>query len=288
MAMVYQALCCMMELVSHQPRKGPQTMTENTAENTAQDATEAALPDRETLDVLSQALLSAAEPKMRELKQIAEQQAKTGDVGKLVSEAIESSEDPEVVKRRDAIRKAHEAIVRFTKEAEELIKPTLEIPSDEELEAMDNKYKVLASELNSFNQSFQIETSKAFEGLTIFDYLGELPGKRRGAKAGQGTGSVRPRVKSIEFTKDPNSDDYTKAEKNGKSTFSVLAMVIREETGVVVSAGDFAEAWTAQYDKKPEQWQDLPEVTEFVYSFSSENENGEGLTNHNWKIRVTR
>lgn len=263
-------------------------MTENTAENTAQDATEAVLPDRETLDVLSQALLSAAEPKMSELKQIAEQQAKTGDIGKFISDAIESSEDPEVIRRRDAIRKAHEAIVKFTKEAEELVKPTLNVPSDEELEAMDNKYKVLASELNSFNQSFQIETSKAFEGLTIFDYLGELPGKRRGAKAGQGTGSVRPRVKSIEFTKDVNSDDYTKAEKNGKDTFSVLAMVIREETGVVVSAGDFAEAWTAQYDKKPEQWQDLPEVTEFVYSFSSENENGEGLTNHTWKIRVTR
>lgn len=259
-----------------------------TSENTPQEVTETPVPARESLDVLSQALLSAAEPKMAELKVIAEKQAKVGDVGKLVSEAVEASEDPEVIKRREAVNKAHEAIERFTKEMQELVKPTLTIPSEEELDLMDSQYKVLASELNSFNGTFQIETSKVYEGLTIFDYLGEMPGKRRGAKAGQGTGSVRPRVKAIEYTKDPKSDEFTKAEKNDKSTFSVLSQILKEETGAVIGAGDFAEAWTAQYNKKPEQWAELPEVTEFVYSFSTENEDGNGLKNHQYKIRVTR
>lgn len=271
-------------------------VTENTApetsqtdaENTPQEATESPVPARESLDVLSQALLSAAEPKMAEVKVIAEKQAKVGDVGKLVSEAVEASTDEEVTKRRAAVVKAHEAIVRLTKEMEELVKPTLTIPSDEDLELMDSQYKVLASELNAFNSGFQVATSKVYEGLTIFDYLGELPGKKRGAKAGQGTGSVRPRVASIEYTTDVNGEDYTKAEKNDKSTFSVLAMILKEQTGYVASAGDFAEAWTAQYGKKPEDWATLPEVTEFVYSFSTENEDGNGLVNHQYKIRVTR
>lgn len=273
-------------------------MTENTAaevttteaENTPQEATESPVPARESLDVLSQALLSAAEPKMAELKAIAEKQAKVGDVGKLVSEAIEASTNEDVVKRREAVNKAHEAINRLTKEMEELVKPTLTIPTDEELDLMDSKYKVLASEVNSFNGSFQIETSKVYEGLTIYDYLGELPGKRRGAKAGQGTGSVRPRVASIEYGEGTNKDNvtYVKAEKNDKSTFSVLSMILKEKTGAVITAGDFAEAWTAAYNKKPEQWAELPEVTEFAYSFSTEKEDGNGLDTHNYWVRVTR
>lgn len=269
-------------------------MTENTApettENTTQEGTESAVPARESLDVLSQALLSAAEPKMSELKVIAEKQAKVGDIGKLVSEAVEQSTDPEVVKRREAIAKANEAILRFTKENEELVKPTLTIPSDEDLELMDSQYKVLASELNAFNSGFQVATSKVYDGLTIFDYLGDLPGKRRGAKAGQGTGSVRPRVNAIEFGEGTNKDDvtYVKAEKNDKSTFSVLSMLLKEKHGVVISAGDFAEAWTAAYNKKPEDWATLPEVTEFSYPVSVENSEGDGLTTHNYWIRVTR
>lgn len=261
-------------------------MTETTAPDTAQteDQNTPSLPSREDLDMLSQALLSAAEPKMSELQKIAEQQKKTGDVGKLLSEAIEASEDPDVVKRREMIAKAHEAINKFTKEAEELVKPTLTIPTDEELELMDSKYKVLASELNSFNSAFQVETSKAFEGLSIYDYIGELPGKRRGAKAGQGTGTARPRVTSIEYTTDVNSDKYTKAEANGKSTFSVLSQIIKGQIGEVITAGDFAEAWVTQNGKKDvQEWVDLPEVSEFVYSQTD----GEGKT-HEYKIRVTK
>src|SRR5688500_8130659 len=153
------------------PTRKAVTMTENTAPEATVDTPQ--VPSRDTLDVLSQALLSAAEPKLTELKSIADKQAAVGDVGKLLSEAIEASEDPNIVQRRNAVAKAHEAINRITSEMEEMVKPTLEIPSDEELESLDNKYKVLASEVNSFNQAFQVETSKVYEGLTIFDYLGD-------------------------------------------------------------------------------------------------------------------
>lgn len=268
-------------------------MTENTApevtapaegvvDNTPQ------VPARDTLDVLSNALLSAAEPKMEQLQKIAAKQAAVGDVGKLLTEAISSSTDEDVTKRRAAVEKANEAILRLTKEMEELVKPTLTIPSDEELTEMDLQYKVLASEVNSFNQAFQVETSKVFEGLSVFDYLGELPGKRRGAKAGQGTGTIRPRVSKIEYTTDVNGDEFKSAERNGKSTFSVLSQIIKDETGEVIGAGDFSEAWASAYDKKPQDWQDLPEVSEFVYSVTVPNTEGDGSTTHQYKIRVTR
>jgi hypothetical protein len=220
---------------------------------------------------------------MAELHKIAAKQATANDMGKLIDEAIASSELEEVAKRRETVAKANEAILRITKEMEELVKPSLKVPSDEELEEMELKYKVLASEVNSYNGAFVTETSKVFEGLTIFDYLGEIPGKRRGAKVGQGSGTVRPRVNKIEYTTDVNSDEYKQAEKNGKSTFSVLAQIVKDETGVSVGAGDFAEAWTGAYDKKPEQWQDLPESSNFVYSVT-----GEDQKTTEFKVRVTR
>lgn len=258
-------------------------MTENTAPETTTEVVEETpqVPARDTLDPLSQALLTATEPKMAELQKIAAKQAAAGDVGKLMTEAISSSTDDDVIKRRQAVEKANEAILRLTKEMEELVRPTLAIPTDEELNEYDLQYKVLASEVNSFNNAFQVETSKAFEGLTVFDYLGDMPGKRRGAKAGQGTGTARPRVAKIEYTTEVNSDEFKAAEKNGKSTFSVLSQIIKEETGEVISAGDFHEAWTSQNGKT--DWTQLPEVSTFVYSFTD----GDAKT-HEYKVRVTK
>lgn len=251
--------------------EAPKTEAENTP----------SAPARESLDPLSQALLSACEPKMAELKSIADKQAAIGNVGKVLTDAIDQSTDPDVVKRREVIERANEAILRVTKELEELVKPTLDLPTDEELELMDTKYKVLASELNSFNSAFVVETSKAFDGLSVFDYLGEMPGKRRGAKAGQGTGSARPRVKSIEYRNTPGSGEFKKAEKGDKSTFSILSGVIRDETKEIITAGDFHDAWTEQVGVK--DWNDAPEVSTFVYSLTD----GEGK-NHQYEVRVTK
>lgn len=241
------------------------------------------VPARDTLDVLSQALLNAAQPKMAELTKIAAKQAAVGNVGKALDDAINASTDEDVVKRRAAMEKANEALIRLQKECEELVKPTLDLPSDEELNEMDLQYKVYASELNSFNAAFQVETSKVYEGLSVFDYLGELPGKRRGAKAGQGTGTIRPRVTSIEFRNTPGTGDYTKAEKNGKSTFSVLSAMIKDATQEVIGAGDFSEAWCSQNGVKVEDWATLSEVSTFIYSLTD----GEGK-NHQYEVRVTK
>lgn len=256
------------------------------AENTASPAPEAT-PEApkvpvESLGFLEKALLSSAQEQLGKLKVIAEKQAKVGDVGKLLSEAIKSSTDPEVQKLMAVVEKANAAILRATKEAEAKVKPTLSIPSEDELKAMDTEYKTLSSEINALNIVFSNEIQKSHEGVTLFDYLGEIPGKRRGVKAGQGTGMARPRVTSVEYTQDDKGEDgFVKVEKDGKSTFSLLSQAILKETGEVVSAGDFHEEWCKQNGVK--DWAENSEVSKFTYSVTDKN----GKTHTYW-VRVTK
>lgn len=257
----------------------PETTEEVTDE---QAETASQKPELASLGVLGPALVEAATPKVEEIKAIAAKQASAGDVGKLMTEAIEQSTDAEVVKRREAIQKANEAINKFTKEMEAILRPSLKIPSEAELAEMDTQYKTLAAELDSFNKAFTSAVGKNYPDLTLFDYVGEIPGKRRGAKAGQGTGTARPRVSSVEYTKDLSGETgWVKAEKEGKSSFSHLIQAWQKETKQTISAGDLHAAWLES--QKVKEWTDTPEVSTFTYSFTDD----EGKSHQYW-VRVTR
>jgi uncharacterized phage infection (PIP) family protein YhgE len=262
-------------------------MTENTAVE-APEVTDAEVqdapqtPEVDSLNPLAQMLVQTAKGKMDELKVVSQKQNAANDLGKTLSEAIENSEDEQVKQYRERIAKAHEAINQMTKLAEDLVRPTLSIPTEEELAELDTNYKTLASELNSFNSVFSSEVAKQGLELSIFDYVGEIPGKRRGTKAGQGTGTARPRVTSVEYTKDLNGENgWVKAEKDGKSSFSHLIQAIYKDSKESVSAGDLHAAWLEQNGLK--DWTDAPEVTKFNYSLTD----GEGKTHQYW-VRVTR
>ena len=256
--------------------------TETMAPETTPETPAKVLPSPESLNPLASVLLERAQEVYGTLKGVAEKQAKVGDVGKLLSEGIESSTDPEVIKRRQAVEKANAAIIKFTKEMEEMVKPTLSIPTEQELADMDTEYKTLSSQLNTFAQVFNTEVQKDHPELTLFDYTGEIPGKRRGAKAGQGQGTSRPRLSSVEYTHDKNgAEGWKKAEKDGKSSFSHLVLAIKSETGESISAGDLHEAWTSQNGKS--DWTDLPEVSTFAYSVTDK----EGKT-HDYMVRATK
>lgn len=242
------------------------------AENTA--------PARESLPPMAGQILSLVEPRFTRITEIATEQDKVGDVGKLLSEAIESSKDKKVIELRKKVEEANEFILKATKSMEEVVKPTLNVPSDEELAKLDEEYKALASEINTYNGVFSMETRNVKDGLTVFDYFGNLPGKKRGAKTGQGTGTSRPRVSKIEYTQDVNGKEGWKpAEKDGKSTFSILAAALKADSDneVDITAGDFHGAWTDQNGKK--DWSDLPDVTTFVYQADDK---------HRWMVRVTK
>lgn len=253
-------------------------MTETVAPETAAENT---APARDSLPPMAGQILNLVEGRFTRITEIAREQEKVGDVGKLLSEAIETSTDPEVVKARQVIEKANEAILKAQKAAEAKVKPTLNVPSDEDLAKLDEEYKNLSSEINTYNGVFSMETRNVKEnGLTVFDYFGQLPGKKRGAKSGQGTGTSRPRVSTLEYTQDVKGEQgWKKAEKDGKSTFSVLIAALKADADneVDLTASDLHAAWTDQNGKK--DWSDLPDVTTFVYQADDK---------HRWHIRVTK
>lgn len=249
------------------------------------DAKAPQTPDKAKLSPLAGMVLTQLETRFTRVNEIADVQKSVGDVGQLITDAIEKSTNKDVVALRKKVEEASEFILKAKKTMEDAVKPTLKVPSDEELASLDTEYKELATEINTFNSVFTAEVKKDFPDLDVFAYFGALPGKKRGAKAGQGTGSARPRVQSIEITTDLKGEEgWSKvANKDGKSTFSVLAAHIKSATdgGVDLPASDFHDAWTHQNSAK--DWTELPDVSSFVLSATGENEKS-----YKWHVRVTK
>lgn len=259
------------------------TAVATTAPETDEKATQA--PDKDKLSPLAGMVLTQLESRFTRVTEIANVQKSVGDVGQLITDAIEKSTDKDVVALRKKVEEASEFILKAKKTMEDKVKPTLKVPSDEELAKLDTEYKELATEINTFNSVFTAEVKKDYPDLDVFAYFGALPGKKRGAKTGQGAGSARPRVNSIEITTDLKGEEgWSKvANKDGKSTFSVLAQHIKSVTngGVDLPASDFHEAWTHQNSVK--DWSELPDVSSFVLSATGADEKS-----YKWHVRVTK
>lgn len=256
-------------------------MTETVNETTE---TETPVLDRSKLSEMAVMVLGRVEPDFNRVKEIAAEQSKTGDVGQLLTEAIEKSTNKKVVELRAKVEEASKFILEAKKSMEATVKPTLNLPSDEELAKLDTEYKEAANRIATYNGVFENETEQAGEKHSVYDYLGTLPGKKRGAKVGQGAGTSRPRVSKLEITTDLKGEDGWKVvEKDGKSTFGVLASFIKSATDgqVDLPAGDFHDAWTTQNGSK--DWQDLPDVSSFVISAKGENDKS-----FDWSVRVTK
>lgn len=244
------------------------------AEAEAKPEPEKVIPEIDSLgdeDDLAPLIVRRAAKAYGKLTEVAAQQEAGSNVGQLMTEALSKSEDTEVKAWMEKIAKAHEAINNWTKAAEDKVRPTLSIPSDDELKALDESYKALLAQIKTFDTVFTSEVKVAHPELTIYDYIGELPKSKRGgstgAKTGQGEGSSRPRVSSVEVSTD-NGQNYSKvANKDGKSTFSALVQWIKKETGESVSASDLHEPWLEQ-NGNVKDWSDLPEVTTFNYSLA--------------------
>lgn len=222
-------------------------------------------------DDLAPLIVRRAAKAFNKLTDVAKQQEAGSNVGQLMTEALKTSTDAEVQAWMAKIDKAHEAINGWTKAAEDKIRPSLSIPSEDELKALDESYKALIAQIKTFDNVFTSEVKESHPDLTIYDYIGKLPASKRGgstgAKTGQGEGSSRPRVSSVEVSTD-NGETYSKvANKEGKSTFSALVQWIKKETGESVSASDLHEPWLSQ-NGNVKDWSDLPEVTTFNYSLA--------------------
>lgn len=244
------------------------------------EVTEKTVPAVDTLpEGMAQLAVAKAETLMGKLKSVSATINAANNMGDLLSEAIKNSDNKEVKEGLARIEKANEAIINWTKQIEEIVKPTLSVPTDEEIKAAEEQYKALVSNVKTMDTVFTGEVADLYPNLSIYDYVGELPKGRRnstGAKAGQGEGSSRPRVSEIAVSTD-NGQTYAKVEKDGKSTFSVLTGWLKKETGETVGASDLHEAWFEQ-NGNVKDWTDLPEQTTFNYS----------LKDKSFFVRVTK
>jgi len=253
-------------------------------ENATPEVKEVVLPEFEETS-LAGMVLGKARDLFSQLTKLATKLNAVGNVGELLSEAVKESEDEKVVELKAKIDKAHNLINEWTKEAEAIVKPTLEIPSEDEVKAQEEAYKALVSQVKMFDGVFSTEVKPTHPDLNIYAYLGDIPKAKRagisGAKAGQGEGTSRPRVDEIAVSLD-NGATYTKVEKDGKSSFTTLAQWVKKETGEVVGATDFHEAWFEQ-NGNVKDWTSLPTNTEFSYSVTDSKSK-----THQFMVRVTK
>ena len=259
--------------------------TEETPEVTTEvtETVEVPLPEFEEMS-LAGMVLGKARTLYNQLTELATKLNAVGNVGELLSVAVKESTDEKVLELRAKIETANQYILDWTKEAEGIVKPTLEIPSDDEVKAQEEAYKALLSQVKMFDGVFITEVKPTYPELDIYAYLGELPKAKRGgssgAKAGQGEGTSRPRVSEIAVSLD-NGETYTKVEKDGKSSFTTLAAWLKKETGEVVGATDFHEAWAEATGIK--NWADAPTNSEFGYSVTDAKSK-----THQFLVRVTK
>lgn len=279
-----------MDLQSTPTKKGT-TVTENTAPetndntNSEQTETETPKPDRSTLSEMANMALDRVKPDFDKAFGIAEKLNSQVNVNEMLSEAIEKSEDAEVVKIRKMVEELDKKRLAAVKAMEDKVRPTLDVLSDEDVAKLEAEYKEAASNISTYNSLFELETLRAGKQYTVYDFLGQLPGKRRGAKAGQGEGTKRPRVSKIEITTDVKGEDGWKvvANNEGKSTFGVLAQFIKSATngGVDLSASDYSDAWVSQNGGK--DWQDINDQSTFIVSATDDKDKS-----HKWNVRVTK
>lgn len=216
------------------------------------------------------------------------------NVGALLSEAIAKSDNPEVVKLRATIDRAENTIKKARGEAEALVKPTLEIPTDEQIKDLETKLKALQADVAGYDLIFAnaLEQSELKgQDITVANYHGALKRRKGKSTTATGTGPARPRV-IVEYaysTNEPDakSDAWKFAASDPKqSSFSALAMQLKKDiSGYAVNAGDFVPAWNVQ-NQLPEDekdWQRHNEVETFSWSATDD----KGKTHTVW-VRVTK
>lgn len=222
----------------------------------------------EDLPDLNKGLILASGPAVEKANKIAEQLNTVGDRGKLISEAVEGSTDKRVIALRDKMEAAMKAFNEAEAAAQKIVVPTLNIPTEEEVAKLETAHKEAIAGLNSFAGAFAVElkTKGVEANVTLFDYLDLVVQRKRGAKTGQGEGTSRPRVESVEYTHDLSGESGWQKATNakGESNFSAFLAVIKKETGESLSAVDLHEAWYKTVGVS--DWRDANEQTTFSYS----------------------
>jgi len=250
-------------------------------------------PAIEALPGLAQALLAAASPTHGAIAKLVEQLSRGDNMGQLLSEAMAASEVPEVKALREKIKKAHDNINKWTEDAEAIVKPTLNVPSEEDQKKLDSEYKAKVQEFNGYDLVFKNEIGKSeelsdFSDLSLATFLGDVPRRKgKAASTAGASGISRPRVTSVEYGFGTNAEsvEYKKVGDEDSSTFTHLAVELKKNiSGYSVAASDFYPAWMTQNGLTENgDWRSLPALTTFAWSATDD----KGKTHNIW-VRVVK
>lgn len=249
-------------------KKGP-IMSEATPETTAPETPQ--IPSRDSLPLFVQSVLTAMEPEWETYKSLSAERDRAAKVPQLLFEAIEKSEDAEVVKARKRKEQLQKQLDDVDTALENLVRPTLDVPTEERAKEIDTILKGKDVDIAGYSLVFTTEIGKNEDykdyDLTLESYLGALP-KRTKASASTGTGPGRPRV--IVRVAKGNNPDKVKDEdfvypggSADNASFTDLAMYFKKEIdGYDPTASELSNEWLAQVHK--DKWQDADESSFFI------------------------
>lgn len=241
-------------------------MTVTTDATAAQPETETeaktVVPVEELNDLLKLVLKQVEDQHKEATTLIAKVNAASGEgIGQLLSELRENSDNPEVVKLRERVARAHEAINLATTQMDAILKPQLNVPDESEVASLKDELKALQKNIKTGREMFDM-TAKSFNSeAKIDDYLEPLPGMRKASGKVTTEGLRRPRLTNVEVK--VNGGDFETVGEDGKSTFTHLAMFFKSK-GAKVAVADLHKAWTEQNGVS--DFSELPSVTTFVYT----------------------
>ena len=119
-------------------------MTENQTTPPEVNAPEAnTVPELTELPFLGQALVENAAPTFKAYGELVTKLNAGDNVDAMVKDAVANSTEDEVVKLRATIDRAEKAAAKAREQAEALVKPTLEVPTDEQIAEATTKLKGL-------------------------------------------------------------------------------------------------------------------------------------------------
>ena len=197
--------------------------------------------------------------------------------GKLIHEAIKTSDDPKVVKFREFEEAALAKVEAARKQVEEYVKATLvpagETISDEELETLKAQHKDMRAKVKAATELAKMQPDYTEEWLKSLPEMLTFRGNT-GKASGSQTGVARPRLSGVKI----DGVDFvsTKKDKDGNVvpsvTFTAVAaeIVKREKSAGAKDCALTAADLFAAAEATNSDWRNSASV-EFVYAGKTAN-----------------
>jgi len=274
----------------------PEDVTEDVTDEVTEETDEEesdGIPEVSTLPELAQTMYSASAPLWQTITDRLTYITRGENRGKLLGEAVSASEDAKVMALVAQIAKANENILAWQKEAESIVAPTLEIPSEDDVKAAEDLLKKDLTLWNSYDTVFKSQLANAPElpddiSLDLNDYHGAFPRRRGTATKQAASGIQRPRFSSVEWGEgvNPESVNFVRVGDDKNSNLTHFAVALRQAIpGIDLEPKEILPEILMQNNlQKDSDWRLLPDSPNLA-NFVRKGDDGK---DHNVWVRVTK